>query len=219
MAMPFIIHHDENIYSMQEKETSKLMKPPRYSSKYREHIITEYRPDPCNDHRTMGYAVVPLDSPDKFLKRGGGFKPKPAVKDHVCIRRPLPPINKRKTDKKDETDGGEENVEVDAPTDGARCNALDDADSRQKSKATSASVAAVRPRFVDTIRGDVQDLRNSGMMPTYVYQKNFGKLPKYLIKRIRDAALQAEMFRDSQVRKQPLCRYVTQEERGELLGV
>lgn len=31
MAMPFIIHHNENIYNLDEKEKAKLKKPPRYA--------------------------------------------------------------------------------------------------------------------------------------------------------------------------------------------
>lgn len=224
MAMPFIIHHDENIYSLDAKQSAKLKKPPRYSSKYRSKITNEFEQSK-SVHKTMGYAEVPLDPPDKFLKRGGGIKAKRPVKDHVCFHKNLPALPKQGGNKEKNAAGDDGNAVaeqglVDDGGDGcggggADGGAAGSATGRQKPLRT----IRIRPRYVDSNRGDTHDLKRSGLMPTYVYQADFGKLPKYLIKRIRDAALQEEMFRDAQVRKQPLCRYVTQEERAELLGV
>lgn len=153
----------------------------------------------------MGYAEVPLDSPEKFLKIGGGVHAKRPKKDHVCYQKVLPPIPKQ--DKKKDDKKGE-----------SKDNAKDFKKNNIEAAVKSAPVRQL-PRYVDTKNGDFHDLKKSGLMPLYVYQPKFGKLPKYLIKRIRDAAAQEELFRDEEVRKQPLCRYVTQEERAELLGV
>lgn len=168
----------------------------------------------------MGYAEVPLNPPDKFLKRGGGVKLEPRKKDHVCYHKVLPALPKFGGDKKkegandDQPSAGEDNSDV---THGSKDICADGEDQ----SGGGAKLKTIRkiPRYVDSCRGDTHDLKRSGLQPTYVYQVNYGKLPKYLIKRIHDAALQEEQFRDSQVRRQPLCRYVTQEERGELLGV
>lgn len=233
MAMPFIIHHDENIYSLDAKQSAKLKKPPRYSSTYRSKIAGEFERGK-SVHQTMGYAEVPLDPPERFLKRGGGIKPKRPVKDHVCYHKSLPALpkqggNKDKDNKDDVGQTGDGAGEFGGTTDACQTGAETGADGGGNEASGGGGGASgrqkplktirTRPRYVDSNRGDAHDLKKSGLMPTYVYQANFGKLPKYLIKRIRDAALQEEMFRDAQVRKQPLCRYVTQEERAELLGV
>lgn len=183
----------------------------------------------------MGYALVPLNPPDKFLKRGGGVKPEPRKKDHVCYHKVLPPLPKFGGDKKKKGDGDNANGDGEQTTEGEENNAEGGGggqvandqcgnNSNEDGGATGGGGKTYKtirkiPRYVDTHWGDTHDLKSSGLMPTYVYQKNYGKLPKYLIKRIHEAALQEEQFRDAQVRRQPLCRYVTQEERGELLGV
>lgn len=171
----------------------------------------------------MGYAEVPLNPPDKFLKRGAGFKIAPRKKDHICPRRPVPNLPKHVKKNRGGDDGGQPTEDADAYTGG--CPAVtgdacggDGGGGAGEGGKTMKTIRKV-PRYVDSRWGDTHDLKPSGLMPTYVYQKNYGKLPKYLINRIHDAALQEEQFRDSQVRRQPLCRYVTQEERGELLGV
>lgn len=226
MAMPFIIHHFENIYSLDEQSRPDSVKPTqlpqRHSSKNHSHAVCEPSTTGCQrtkaQHATMGYAEVPLDRPEQYLRRGGGVKPRrPTVQPRSCAKQKLlPPLPKT---------GGDTGNKANGPTNSAPnacCPAANDGGNR----ATTAAKRAIaqrtvlfRPRYVDTKHGDSHDLKQSGLQPMYVYQPTFGKLPNYLIKRIRDAALSEEMFRDAQVRKQPLCRYVTQEERAELLGV
>lgn len=149
--------------------------------------------------KTMGYPEVQLQPPENYLKINGGVQRNRVAKDHECIRREMPPIPKKNDAKKPEIKNFKavniKNV----------CNMMP--------KRTA-------PRFVDTKTGDFHDLRKSGLMPAYIYQPKFGKLPTYLINRIREAGRQEEMYRDQVAgSNQPLCRYVTQEERSELLGV
>lgn len=153
----------------------------------------------AHHHKTMGYAEVPLQLPQDYLKIGGGHHSKRIEKDHKCYRRIMPPIPKRQDLKAAETKNFKTaNIET---------------ISKMTPKRTE-------PRYVDTKKGDYHDLRKSGLMPAYIYQPKFGKLPKYLINRIREVGRQEEMYRDEVAgSNQPLCRYVTQEERAELLGV
>lgn len=166
----------------------------------------------------MGYAEVPLNPPNKFLKRGGGVKLKPPKNDHVCYHKNLPPLPKF-GGKKDKEGDDEQPEAADNNDTNDQVNNVDCGGDGGGAKGTTHKTVRKLPRYVDSRTGDTHDLKPSGLMPTYVYQENYGKLPKYLIKRIHEAALQEEHFRDAQVRRQPLCRYVTQEERAELLGV
>lgn len=171
----------------------------RYNSKFQKQVKAEMK-SIRDKHRTMGYAEIPLSSPKNYLKIGGGVHANRGEKDHVCVTRQMPPIpkfNNNMEQKKSDKNFTKENIKI----------------------VTSAEPNRPLPRFVDTRNGDFHDLRKSGLMPVYIYQPKFGKLPKYLIKRIRDVAAQEQFFRDEESRKQPLCRYVTQEERMELIGV
>lgn len=227
MAMPFIIHHCENIYSLDEPAvpaSGKHMQPamppppPRYISKHRTNVACEPITAACGRkkalHATMGYAQVPLDQPDQYLRCGGGVKPmRPAAQHRSCAKlEQLPPLPNTAGDAVDRAT---------VKTKHACGPVTNDSNRRDDNGKVASGKRAVfyRPRFVDTKHGATHDLKYSGLQPVYVYQPTFGKLPNYLIKRIRDAALRDEMVRDAQVRKQPLCRYVTQEERAELLGV
>ena len=40
----------------------------RYNSKFRDNVKDEYKSN-RNDHKTMGYAKVPVDTTDNFLKK------------------------------------------------------------------------------------------------------------------------------------------------------
>lgn len=207
MAMPFIIHHDENIYSLDAKEIIRMIKPPRHISKYRHQVATDAVHQKCVN-KTMGYAEVPLDPPSQFLKRGGGVKPKKAEKDHVCYHKKLPALPKFGGNQKKEGEGGGGEGEAGEEAGGAG------GATREKPLKTIRKI----PRYVDSNRGDTHDLKLSGLMPVYVYQTKFGQTPKYLLKRNRDVAEQEVVLREALVRK-PLCRCVTQQERAELLGV
>lgn len=147
----------------------------------------------------MGFAEVPVQLPQDYLKIGGGHHSKRIEKDHECYRRTMPPIPKKQ--------------EL-APT------KVKNFKSANIETVCKMAPKRAEPRYVDTKNGAYHDLRKSGLMPAYVYQPKFGKLPKYLINRIREVERQEEMYRDEEAgSNQPLCRYVTQEERTELLGV
>lgn len=153
-------------------------------------------------HRTMGYADVPLDTPDNFLKTGAGIRPDPIAKDHTCFRRFVPPVPKldakrAQSAKLPSTNFKLENIR---------------SVNRMKTRRPSA-------RYVDTRNGDFHDLHSSGLKPQYVYQQKFGCVPKYLIRRNHEITMEEEMIRAEEIKKQPLCRYVTNTERNEILRV
>lgn len=146
----------------------------------------------------MGYAEVPLNGPDEFTKMNSRIcPPRPVTDRHRC--KPKPPI----------------------PTPIACRKSPDNVNFRVKNirSAVTANPSRPLPRYVDSRNGDFHDLKMSGLVPKYIHQPQFGKIPKYLAKRIYDTNMQEEMHRKEQIRQQPLCRFITQPERTALLEV
>lgn len=148
----------------------------------------------------MGYAEVPLDPPENFLKIGAGIRPSPAPKDHDCFRRLMPPIPKR---------------------DPSRCQS---APAKNFKLENIRYVVHAKPRqpsarYVDTRKGDSHDLNSSGLHTTFVFQPTYGKLPKYLQRRKHEMQLEDELARSEEIKRQPVCRFITRDERNELLRV
>lgn len=163
-------------------------------------------------HKTLGYAEVPIDPPNKFLKKNGGIKcikPKTA---RICLcPTKRPPVPRREKgggagDNNCSGDGGDKGKKKDFKSENIK-------------RVLSAEPRRPLPRFVDTKNGDKNMVEGSGLMPMHVFSTKFGKIPPYLVKRMRDAANQENVLRDEQARVQPKYRYITQEERGELLCV
>lgn len=146
----------------------------------------------------MGYAEVPLNRPDEFTKINSRIFPlRPVTDRHRC--KPKPPVPTAITFRKSTADV---NFRV-----------------KNIRTAVTANPHRPLPRYVDTRNGDFHDLKKSGLVPKYIHQPQFGKIPKYLAKRIYDTNMQEEMYRKEQIRQQPLCRFITQPERTALLEV
>lgn len=146
----------------------------------------------------MGYAVVQLEPPDNYLKIGCGVRPDPVPKDHVCPRRYLAPLPKMQPKR------------------------AQSAPSPNFKYANIQSVVKAKPRrpsarYVDTRRGDFHFVQGSGLLPTHIYQPKFGKVPTYLVRRIKEIADEDENARREEISRQPKCRFVTHEERQEIL--
>lgn len=146
----------------------------------------------------MGWAEVPLNGPDEFTKMHSRITPpRPVTDRHRC--KPKPPIPEPITYRT-----GTANINFRA---------------KNIRSAVTAHPNRPLPRYVDTRNGDFHDLKKSGLVPKYIHQPQFGKIPKYLAKRIYDTNMQEEMYRKEQIRQQPLCRFITQPERTALLEV
>ncbi|XP_032678868.1 enkurin [Odontomachus brunneus] len=87
----------------------------------------------------------------------------------------------------------------------------------------SSSPKEPKQRSVDTRYGDTRDLKNSGLLPTYVHKKNYGKIPKFVALGTRaSVSVETETTRHRDLDEDkmpviPLCRYVDKEERKMLL--
>lgn len=198
MSIVFINCHNESIYNVEKKGKAILQKPEMYHSKFMKQVRKETKAVK-DDHRTMGYAEIPLNSTKDFLLKNGGPKPpRPKTGFHCNSKKPQVPKRSETAEiRHNEKNWKEENIK----------------------RVVSAAPRQTLPRYVDTKKGDFHDLKSSGLMPVYIYQEKYGKLPKYLVKRMKDLRNLREMYKEEDARKQPLCRYITQEERTELLGV
>jgi len=117
----------------------------------------------------MGWALEPLKDPNDFLKKGCGIKqPMHCVtKFKHCPR--LPPI----------------------PKDPPLLNMRSNTDFIRKNAAENILLKGcpnqIRRGFVDTRNGHYAPLINSGLERKYVYKPNYGKTPKYLLRRYKES--------------------------------
>lgn len=151
-------------------------------------------------HRTMGYAQIPLDPPNKFLKSGTGIRAQQSPTNHSCYRREQPPIPK---------------------LDRRRCQS---APMKNFKLINIHLVTTAKPRkasahIVETKNGDCQHLLRSGLAPFYVNQPKFGEIPAYIKRRKKELQMKNEVARSEEIRRQPLYQFITQNDRNELLRV
>lgn len=59
---------EENVQNLIKREEIKCREVFKYKSKYADKIKHDYRVVK-QDHRTMGYAQVPLNPPDQYLRK------------------------------------------------------------------------------------------------------------------------------------------------------
>lgn len=147
----------------------------------------------------MGYPEVPLESPDKFLKIGGGIRPEKTCKDHECYRRDMPRIPKLER----------------------RCQSAPAKNFKLENIRTVVEAKPRQPsaKYVDRYKGDCFGLEGSGLHPKFIHQPKFGKVPNYLKRRIHEMQMEDEVARSEELKRQTLVRFVTRDERNELLRV
>ncbi|XP_040157326.1 enkurin [Anopheles arabiensis] len=199
MSIVNIYIHDENIYNVEKKPPEKPPKPPLYHSRFEHQVRQETKS--CKDaHRTMGFSKIPLPGPGDFLRKNCGPRHR-ATKSapvRLCTGH-KPPIPK--------------------PHEPSPCQVLKVVDFRKENikKVVAANPKKPRPRYADTRKGDFHDLEKSGLMPIYMCQPKFGKVPQYLTRRKKDLAAQKDRLIEDRAQQQPRCSYILQEERVELL--
>ncbi|XP_043475870.1 enkurin [Leptopilina heterotoma] len=199
----------------------------KYKSKHGKRIRTEVA-SAKHAHRTFGLPSVPLNPPTEFLKK----KSRPLPQKHVPhdhYHRPgyqhkLPSWKPLKFSRKPIID--------DLPKDSTLVGRIN---FRKENilKVKQSEPPEPVPRIVDSRFGDVQDLRTCGLMPMYIKKKYFGKKPPKpkkapKVKQVRELLKRKSEFEKgknvdfgnegkiSVFNKIP-GRYVTEEERAELL--
>ncbi|XP_039296482.1 enkurin [Nilaparvata lugens] len=150
-------------------------------------------------HKTMGFAQVELPAPDRFLRKRSRVVRRPHVdKQPMPLDARKPPLPPRYSDYRS----------YHCQKNFKRQNIVD---------AVRAHPKEPEPALADTTNGDVKKLANSGLMPQYIYSKNFGKVPKYLTMRQQLVNETIKQIKKEEAKKKPLLKYVTEEERVTLL--
>ncbi|XP_055610110.1 enkurin-like [Uranotaenia lowii] len=203
MSVINIYYHNENIYNVEKKPPERPPKPPLYHSRFENMVRCETKS--CKDsHRTMGYAKVPQPNPEEFLKKNGGvrYRATKSAPVRLCSDACKPPVPK-----KNELECGRQQVVK-----------IVDHKMENIKKATSAGPKQQRPpRYADTRKGDFHDLKKSGLVPVYMCQPKYGKIPCYLERRKRELEIQKQAMKCAVPEEKSSCKMVTQEERLELL--
>ncbi|XP_051155737.1 enkurin [Leptopilina boulardi] len=197
-----------------------------YKSKHGKRIRTEVK-SAKHAHRTFGLPSVHLNSPSEFLKKKSRLLPEKHVA-HVHYHRPeyqhkLPEWKPLKLSRKSDLDDLPKDSTIVGRINFRKENIL---------KVKKSQPPEPVPRTVDSRFGDAQDLRTCGLMPIYVKKKYFGKKPPKpkkapKVKQVRELKrktdlkeaenIGSENERNISKLNQPPGRYVTEEERAELL--
>lgn len=204
MTSPYEEDGEENVRNLIKREESVPSPDLKHKSKYADKVRHDWGAVK-QAHQTMGYAQVPLNPPDQFLKKHTRPLLRPKV-DHHCLGRHSP----RRTfpgllDKQEQRNKENQQAEQ------AKCNFV---------AANVAQVGKVLPR--ETKRRVVQDSarghRDVCMMPNYVWGKNFGKTPKYIIRRKQEVVRFLEAQQNAEPEEESLPFYpISQQERLEIL--
>lgn len=205
MSIINIVYHDENIYSVAAKEEVAAQKPPRYHSKF-ENMVRQERKAVLDDHRTMGFAEVPLQCPRHFLRKDCGVRCTVPTSPKQCLAAcRKPPVPKKK-----------DLCGCKSPCKETPCRNIR---LENIKRVVSAAPRKPIPKYCDTRNGDFHCLVPSGLTPIYLCKKDFGQCPKYLIKRRREQIQMEQCARAVEEEKQPKCQPISTEERAKLLGV
>ncbi|XP_024939462.1 enkurin [Cephus cinctus] len=220
MSFSEVIHCNENIKSLIPKPEVTPPASPRYESKYHRKVTKE-RARSKSAHRTLGVPSVTLNPPSEYLKKRTRVEPRRDDVKHVHYHRPdyqhkLPSWERIKKQSKSEDDLPA------LPQDPLKTGRINFPKQNiinvKKSKAKQP-----RMRYVDTRFGDAHDLVPSGLLPSYLYRKDYGKPPKYVLEKFKQKSKTVKSDKDGQGSSvsldvmHPKCRYVTAPERANLL--
>ncbi|XP_018332175.1 enkurin [Agrilus planipennis] len=213
MSVIKITHHDENIYDIRQKEATFYKKSPRYISRYTNLVAKDYKKSRCKPHADMGLAHYPPPDPREFLKKHS-VKPKPLKcpkqlgriwkkespppKEFSCVPTVKECLEEERRRKE----------KIPAPKNYIRVNIK---------KAIGAKPKEPEKNIVDTRVGHKQNI-DSGVEPKFIYGEEFGKIPSYLEQLMEERILERQSKNDVSGTEQPKCKYITREEREELLA-
>lgn len=213
MSLIFIKKHNENIYDITEKAAAHSEKPQKYVSKFRKNVKNTIACE--KDKKGFGIMGPPpevlLPDVTKFLKKHTGEKrllekkiDQPQEKMGLKVSK-LPPVP-HTVDLLKENEEKLKNRE----TKNFICLNIKHV-LKQKPKEPERKVVIER-------YGESKEL-SRGLEPQYIYSSVFGKTPRYLQHIIEERAKQEQLKKDASGSEQPMCRYITREEREKLLAV
>lgn len=211
MSVILITEHNENIYNVVQKVEARYKKSPRFIPKVRKRIEKQLQEESSGRklYGVMGLPEQPLPDPSKYLRRKEGLKQlkksaSPGQDDDggkAQLKNPLPTEEELREFRKKWKKPVERNF----------INVNVKAVVHQKPKTPTK-------QLVLDCFGNKKEL-SRGLEPQYIYTKTFGKTPEYLKRQMRKWETQAQRLKDFSGIDQPICRYITREERDELLEV
>ncbi|XP_031346111.1 enkurin [Photinus pyralis] len=205
MSVILISHHDENIYSSAKKAPVCRKKEPRYVSTFQKPLKIENQKRKRYSHATMGLPEREPTDPSQFLQKNKGVRHK-VIRErpytpHVKLRPPVIPtaaLLKEDVERRNKTPPMANFV------------------ARNIKNAVHLKPKAPVERVVINCHGDSKKIA-AGMEPVYIYEEGFGKVPQYLRAIIQKRERHVQFQKDVADVEQPKCRYVTKEQRAELL--
>lgn len=210
MSVILITDHNENIYNVVQKVEARYKKSPRFIPKVRKRIEKQLQEESSGrkPYGVMGLPEQPLPDPSKYLRSREGLK------------------QLKKSASSDQHNGGKGQLKNPLPTEEELREFRKKWKRPEERNFINVNVKAVvhqKPKnptkqLVLDCFGNKKEL-NRGLEPRYIYTKTFGKTPGYLKKQMRKWETQAQRLKDFSGIDQPICRYITREERDELLEV
>lgn len=209
MSVVLITNHDENIYSITSETHKPAEKPspPQRISCIRKHQIPSVTTQRKELYATMGPAEYPPPDTRDYLKKKTWKppmqKPSRIERDRTIRAAPIP----RTADAIKEYE-----EKVKAAT--KKRNFIVE----NIKYALTMKPKEPQKRLVLDCHGDSKDI-NRGLEPQFLYSAVFGKTPKYLKRMVEGRERVVQLKKDITVAEKPKCRYITKEEREELLTV
>lgn len=172
----------ESIYNLIPNYMEIRSSQPRYQSKYssatRKFYETGKKP-----HQTMGFAKTPLKSPKEYLRK------QTRDSNKTIERKPFTCLDQNNKKPAIPKHGEAPPILHEIPgKDFIKINAV-----------TALKTPALKPipKIADTRRGDSFVLEYSGLVPKFLRKEDFGKTPRYLLRRRQDLEYSNEMFAKS----------------------
>ncbi|XP_013860808.1 enkurin [Austrofundulus limnaeus] len=201
--MSELVNTQEGVYDNLIREEDRVKKPPRYVSKFRPAVVVESKLNK-DSKRTMGPAKVETTSPDKYLKKHSkeprlpenGSKSVRSV--HACtVRKPPVAVMADSSPVVTHTE-------------------------RYPEKTTAAVPVKPGPTSVDFRRRHKQLLENAGLVPKYIFKKDYGEVPAYLQKHKEERQKYQEeckRFEEEQKKQAAIPRMSDEERQAVLEGL
>lgn len=209
MSVIFITEHDENIYSISAKDDAHRKKATKFRKKNVKGDVTRERDikeKPSGKKwGVMGPPSEELPDPCNFLKKHADIKMKTKQEPEKfqCLKtKKLPSVPRRSEIAKQE-DG--------------KCKKKDFITENIKDVVHKKPKDPEKRVVIDR-HGDTKEL-SRGLVPQYIYSPTFGKTPEYLQRLIKMKEKVLQLKKDIYGTEQPKCRYITREERENLLAV
>lgn len=209
MSVIFITEHDENIYNIAKNDDAGRKKPTKFrKTGVKGDIIREKDVKEKTTLKKWGFMGPPSEDPpdpSNFLKKHAeiGLKAKHEQEKFRCLKTEKLPSVPRVSELAKQYEG--------------RCKKKDFITENIKYVLEKKPKDPEKRVVVDR-HGDTKHLCR-GLEPQYIYSPTFGKTPDYLTRLIKIKEKVLQLKKDKYGTEQPKCRYITREERDNLLAV